>query len=341
MRKPLQFLILTLLGLFWSTAHSAPLFEDDSVLEFELVGPLHALIESENREQETPFILKLNGEEFPVMVRLRGKSRLRVCKFPPLRFRFVPGEPAPEQFAGIEKIKLVTHCNNNSKGDQNALEEYAAYRLFSLLTDISYRARPMRITYTDTENKLSEKARLRYAFAIEPVQLLAQRTGGAALEVKGLSLSRLNREQAGLVFVYQYMIGNTDWSFVLAEEDDACCHNGDLLDIENSIYYVPYDFDLAGIVNAKYAKPDPTLRLKNVRQRRYRGYCIDQEHVGTALRQVKSQESEILQTIGAIPGLSDSDKATMSDYIGQFFKKAQHEDKLLRLYEKRCLGKKV
>lgn len=341
MRKPLQFLILTSLMLCWTTVQSASLFEDDSLLEFELVGPLHSLIEQGEKDEESRFILKLNGAEYPVMVRLRGKSRLRVCKFPPLRFRFVPGEPAPEQFAGIEKIKLVTHCNNNSKGDQNTLEEYAAYRLFSLLTDISYRARPMRITYTDTDNKLSEKARLRYAFAIEPVQLLAQRTGGAALEVKGLSLSRLNREQAGLVFVYQYMIGNTDWSFVLAEEDDACCHNGDLLDIENSIYYVPYDFDLAGIVNAKYAKPDPSLRLKSVRQRRYRGYCIDQEFVGTALGQVKSQESEILQTIGAIPGLSDSDKATMSDYIGQFFKKAQHEDKLLRLYEKRCLGKKV
>jgi hypothetical protein len=341
MRKPLQFLVLTFLSLSWSTVQSAQLFEDDSVLEFELVGPLHSLIELGEKAEESPFILKLNGEEFPVMVRLRGKSRLRVCKFPPLRLRFMPGKPTPEQFTGIEKFKLVTHCNNNSKGDQNVLEEYAAYRLFSLLSDFSYRVRPMKITYSDTDQKLSDKARLRYAFAIEPIQLLAQRVGGAALEVKGLSLSRLNREQAGLVFVYQYMIGNTDWSFVMAEEDDACCHNGDLLDIDNSIYYIPYDFDLAGIVNAKYAKPDPTLRLKNVRQRRYRGYCIDPEYVRTALRQVKSQESEILQAIDGIPGLSDSDRTTMSDYIGQFFKKAQHEDKLLRLYDKRCLGKKV
>jgi hypothetical protein len=341
MRKPLQYLTLTLLFLCWSTAHSAQLFEDDSVLEFELIGPLHSLIELGEKAEESPFILKLKGEEFPVMVRLRGKSRLRVCKFPPLRLRFVPGEPTPAQFSGIEKFKLVTHCNNNSKGDQNALEEYAAYRLFSLLSDFSYRVRPMKITYSDTDQKLSDKARLHYAFAIEPIQLLAQRVGGAALEVKGLSLSRLNREQAGLVFVYQYMIGNTDWSFVTAEEDDACCHNGDLLDIGNSIYYIPYDFDLAGIVNAKYAKPDPTLRLKSVRQRRYRGYCIDPEYVRTALRQVKSRESEILQAIEDIPGLSDSDRTTMSEYIGQFFKKAQHEDKLLRLYDKRCLGKKV
>ena len=48
-----------------------------------------------------------------------------------------------------------------------------------------------------------------------------------------------------------------------------------------------------------------------------------------------------MQTIDAIPGLSDSDRNTMSEYLEQFFKKAQHEDKLLRLYEKRCIGKKV
>ncbi len=341
MLHSLRFVIVVLSTITWSTAHSAPLFDDDSVLEFELIGPLHSLIEPREKGDEAPFILKLNGEEYPVKVRLRGQSRLRVCRFPPLRLRFVPGDPAPPQFAGIEKLRLVTHCNNNSKGDQNALEEYAAYRMFTLLTEISYRVRPLRITYTDTDQKLSEKARLRYAFAIEPMKMLEQRAGGTALELKGLSLARLNREQAGLVFVYQYMIGNTDWSFVMAEEDDACCHNGDLLDIGNSIYYVPYDFDLAGIVNAKYAKPDPTLRLKNVRQRRYRGYCIEPEYVRAALRQVKSREPDILLTIGSIPGLSDSDRTTMSDYVGQFFKKAQHEDKLLRLYEKRCLGKKV
>ena len=37
---------------------------------------------------------------------------------------------------------------------------------------------------------------------------------------------------------------------------------------------VPYDFDLAGIVDAPYAKPAEELQLSSVRERRYRGYCI-------------------------------------------------------------------
>ncbi len=336
-----QLLILALLALYWTTAHPATLFEDDSLLEFELVGPIFSLIQPREKDEEVPFKLLLNGEEYPVMVRLRGQSRLRICKFPPLRLRFAAGEPVPEPFAGIEKLRLVTHCENNDKGDLNVLEEYAAYRLFALLSDVSYRVRPMRITYTDTDGQLSENASLRYAFAVEPMQLLETRAGGTALEVKGLSVARLNLEQAGIVFVYQYMIGNTDWSFVMADEDDACCHNGDLLEIGNSIYYVPYDFDLAGIVNASYAKPDPSLRLKNVRQRRYRGYCIDPGSVGAALRSVKAKEPEIMQAVDAIPALSDRDRASMSEYLAQFFKKAQHEDKLLRLYEKQCIGKKA
>jgi hypothetical protein len=38
---------------------------------------------------------------------------------------------------------------------------------------------------------------------------------------------------------------------------------------------VAYDFDFAGAVNARYAVPDSSLRIPNVRQRLFRGYCTD------------------------------------------------------------------
>ena len=37
---------------------------------------------------------------------------------------------------------------------------------------------------------------------------------------------------------------------------------------------VPYDFDHAGIVNAPYALPAEELEMGSVRQRRFRGYCM-------------------------------------------------------------------
>jgi hypothetical protein len=332
------------LGLFllsWPAFATTPLFEESSTIDIELIGPLHSLIEVGEKRDEVPFVLRENGTDHQVMVRLRGKSRLRVCKFPPLRLRFGTDGSATGAFAGQDKVKLVTHCRNNDKGETNTLEEYTAYRIFALLSDISYRVRLLRVTYTDTDQKLSDNAHLRYAFAIEPIEQLAQRTGGEALEVKGLPVARLNREQASLVFVFQYLIGNTDWSFVMAENDETCCHNGDLLEIDRSIFYVPYDFDLAGIVNASYAKPDSTLRLKNVRQRRYRGYCTDMESVRTALRYIKSQESNIFDTVASIPGFTENERQTLQEYLAGFFVKARDEDKLLEMYEKRCIGKKI
>ena len=63
------------------------------------------------------------------------------------------------------------------------------------------------------------------------------------------------------MFVFQYLIANTDWGYVKADDDDACCHNGDLFEIDNQVVFVPYDFDLAGLVNSRYAFPDLPLDL--------------------------------------------------------------------------------
>ncbi len=37
---------------------------------------------------------------------------------------------------------------------------------------------------------------------------------------------------------------------------------------------VPYDFDMSGLVSTPYARPAEELNMISVRQRRYRGYCM-------------------------------------------------------------------
>ena len=44
------------------------------------------------------------------------------------------------------------------------------------------------------------------------------------------------------MFIFQYLIGSTDWSIVAAEADEYCCHNVDLFEIDASLLVVPYDF---------------------------------------------------------------------------------------------------
>lgn len=316
---------------------ASTLFQDDSVIEVELTGPFHRLISNTESRETRVFRMEANGIATDIDIRIRGKSRVRVCEFPPLRLHIREDRADDPVFGGLGRLKLVTHCRNTDNGESNAIEEYLAYRIFGLLSPVGYRVRLLRLHYKDTDGKLDSGARQRFGFVIEPGAQLAERTGGDLLELPGVALGRMNREQAALVYVFQYLIGNTDWSFVVAEGDDACCHNGDLIEIESQIFYLPYDFDLAGLVNAPYAKPAKEMKIPHVRSRRYRGFCEDRETLLEAVRRVKSSEAEILQLVQDVPGLTSRERRRAADYLLQFFEKARDEEKLMKSYERRCL----
>ncbi len=319
------------------TASAESLFEDDAVIDVELIGPLHTLIENKEIREEHPFVLRANGIDHRVLVRVRGKSRIRVCDFPPLRINFENGGPEHTTFHGQDKLKLVTHCRDSDRSETDVLEEYLAYRIFGLMTDVAYRVRLLRLTYTDSDQRLHQEARVHSGFAIESIEHFSERVGGVPEHLSSVYLSRLNSEQAAIVYVFQYLIGNTDWSLVLAENDDACCHNGDLIAIDKEIFYVPYDFDLAGIVNTVYAKPDPSFRMRSVRSRRYRGFCMDNATLHEAIRKVNALKADILALVNDLPGLPDKDAKQTASYLMQFFDKAENEKKLLKSFESRCL----
>ena len=316
---------------------TSALFTTNEVLEIGLVGPVGATITDRDDRAERRFRLVVDGAEQDVWVRVRGKSRSRrsICKFPPLRFRFEQGSGL---FAGHEKLKLVTHCRNSERGDADVMEEYAAYRIFNLLSPVSLRVRPLRITYTDTAGDPGENVQQHYGFLIESVRELAERSGGEERELEGVALAWLDPDQAALVYVFQYLIGNTDWSFVAGDGSRYCCHNGRLLGIGDEIHYVPYDFDLAGLVSTRYAKPDPSLHLRSVRQRRYRGFCTDSGTLLRAIRQVVEREAEIDRIIRELPGLDEKQKQKDLAYVGEFFEQASAGNELLERFENRCLS---
>ena len=320
-----------------SHVSASSLFEDNTVFEVSLIGPLSSLFEEENDRRELPFILHANGVEHSIKVRVRGMSRRHLCSFPPLRFYFAVDDTAQSIFEGENKLKLVTHCRENKSAQLDTLQEYAAYRIFNLISDVSYKVRLLHITYTDTDGRLKEDIFDRYGFLIESESGLADRVGGQPALVTGVSLRTLDSQQAAAVFVFQYLIGNTDWSLVTADEDDTCCHNGDLVDVGSVRYYVPYDFDLSGLVNARYARPDPSLRISRVTQRQYRGYCVSTDPVKRALSAIKSRRVDILDLISQLPGVSQKDIEATTNYLEKFFVRASDEDKIVQSFERMCL----
>ena len=325
-----------LLLLASAAGFASPLFESDAVLEITLEGPLSTVIEDTEDRNEHRFALTVQGSTIDLDVRVRGISRLRVCTFPPLRLDFRGGDTTDTVFTGQNKLKLVTHCKGGADYEQNVLEEYAAYRIFNVLSEVSFRTRLARIRYVDTDDPGGNEL-VRHAFFIESDRALAERSGGSVLETRRVTKNYLDETQTALAYIFQYLIGNTDWSLVRALDKDSCCHNGLLVDIGERHFYVPYDFDLSGLVNARYAKPDPSLRTKRVTQRRYRGYCMPGEAVREGLRLVLDHHDDIIRVIGELPLLSEKEIESRTRFVEGFFKAAANEDKLLRRFKSRCL----
>ena len=104
---------------------------------------------------------------------------------------------------------------------------------------------------------------------LEEDEQMAKRNGFKLMQIKNLSGETTETETFLKMAVFQYMIGNTDWSVPFL-------HNIRILSVDASSIpsVVPYDFDHAGIVDAPYALPPEQLELRSTQDRRFRGYCI-------------------------------------------------------------------
>jgi hypothetical protein len=319
--------------LCWSVGDASPLFDEDALLEIELSGPLSDTLRDTEERAERPFVLTVDGVDLDVMVRVRGKSRAETCRFPPLRLDF--SRPADTVFAGQGKLKLVTHCNRSSSYELNVVEEYVAYRLVSLLVPSALRARLVRMRYFDTE-KPGKKPLERFALLLEPKEQLAERIGGELAELRGVVLARLDKRQAASVFVAQYLIGNTDYSLVMAEADDTCCHNGILVEVQDQLHYVPYDFDRASFVDPSYARSS-TAGGRRVRDRRYAGYCVDGLDLEAAIRRAYEARERIDTEIANAERVSGHTLRRATRFLDGFFREAEDPAGLSARLEKRCL----
>lgn len=226
-----------------------------------------------------------NPVTVPLRARTRGIWRLRTCDFPPLRLNFTSATSKGSIFHQLDKPKLVSYCEDKDGYDQYILQEFQLYRIYRLLTAISHNARLLKLTYADSG---SGKVRAtRYGFVIEEPSALAARLGGQIKEVKGAGSGDLDPYQDALMGVFQYMIGNTDFSV-------AGLHNVELFFRDDgNVMPIAYDFDFAGAVNARYAVPDVRLNLRSVRQRVFRGYCTDADSYARVFALFKEKQPAI------------------------------------------------
>jgi len=270
----------------------APLFSTHEPLELTLTAPMRDLVRGRARRPERDGVLAFAGPdgqpiELDLTVAVRGNSRVEICQFPPLWLDLKRRQLDGTVFEGQNRIKLVTRCGTRSEYRRTLELEYLAYRIYNELSDYSFRVRPVSMTYVDSER--DGETELGQGFLIEPVDTLAERRGVAAVDVERIAISELLEPQLAMFWVFQYLIGNTDASALSGDIGDDCCHNGDVLRVEEAplrYVVVPYDFDQSGLVDASYAAPAERLSIRTVRQRLYWGFCSSNEFLPAVIATV-------------------------------------------------------
>ena len=304
-----------------------PLFASNEILELRIEANFNKIHkERKAKSKAYPATLRMvdadgTEQELGLKIKTRGIFRLKrsTCPDPPLRLDFPKSELEGTVFDGQNKLKLVTHCRDRDDYEQNTLQEYLIYRTYNLLSDKSFRVRLARITYVDSRG--NDDDMVRYGFLIEDEDAMASRIGGKIVKAREAPWSLLSDEESALVSVFQYMVGNTDWSLQFF-------HNIKLVQLATGAYVpVPYDFDWAGLVEAPYAVPNSQFGTRSVRDRVYRGFCRPAVDFGLIYAQFQEDREAILSLFADQRGLSRRNRERSARYLGGFFRTLEDPSK--------------
>ena len=347
--KPLFFCLLLLA---WSTANAeepssggkvAPVFAADEIVDVTIEAPIAEIMKTRSLEEETQGTFTYrdaeSGEEVELDIGIRTRGRFRhnskTCPFAPLRLNF--RKTKGTLLAKSDKMKLVTHCRTGSKRyEQALLKEYVAYRILNTMTDWSFRVRLLRIRYVESDG--SEDPIDTYGILIEHREQLAKRIGMELDESESTTVAALDSAHTNVVSLFQFLIGNTDFSPIKGVPGERCCHNHELLKNDDTQISVPYDFDISGIVSPPHARPNPRFNLKDVRERLYRGRCANNGQLETTLAMYRDRSDEIYGLIGDLEPMSKSEKTKTTRYVEDFYKVIDTPRLLKRDIVKGCLG---
>jgi hypothetical protein len=275
-------------------------------------------------------------ETFDIKVRARGHLRLETCKLPPLWLNFKKSQVKNTLFHKQNKLKLVVHCGDTIRYEQAVLREYLAYRVLNLLTPQSFRVRLLRIRYVDSAGDWDDQ--VRYAFLIEHKNRLGKRIDAKDIKIEKTALETLQPEHLNLTSVFQYLIGNTDFSPIAPAPYDECCHNYELFERDGELLVaIPYDFDQSGFINAPYAIPAAQFHIETVRQRVFRGRCANNEYLDASIARFQETRESIFELLETHEGMTKMTRSSLLRYVNAFYKVIDKPGKIDSLMREKCI----
>jgi hypothetical protein len=300
-------------------AENRRLFQRTEPLQLTIAADFKAVNadRSENSTKRFPATLAAGGDEggppMPVTLRTRGHFRRRStsCAWVPLRVEFQSDRAASTVFEHQRTLKLVTHCRDNGEYEQYVLREYLVYRLFNLLTPRSFRARLVKATYADAAS--GRPLTTRYGMFVEDDDDVARRNDARVIDLERALFKDVDADSVTLMMLFEYMVGSTDFSIFKL-------HNVRLLQDQNRAFHtVPYDFDLTGLVNTRYAVVDSRLPIDSVRSRLYRGPCRTESELQPLLDRFRATRDAALALYDSLPDLDPAYRRSARGYLQEFY----------------------
>ena len=297
-------------------AEADPLFASADPLTITLTADFKAINKDRDPESKKPFpgTLLIGESKIPTTINARGHLRrmARTCDYVPLRVGFEKKDVKGTLFARQDAVKLVVQCAGGRDFEQYILRENLAYRVFNVITpQRSFRARLARVSYVEAGTGKALGTRL--GMFLEDEASVARRMEGRIVQLPRLLFDDLDQDSLMPMMIFQYMIGNTDFSIY-------ALHNVRIVQRpDKSLHPIPYDLDVSGLVNPPYGVPARALMLKSVTDRLYRGPCRPQSLVDPIVANFVAKKDEVKALPDAIPGLERDTRDTVRSFLDSFY----------------------
>ena len=317
------------------------LFSNHDILEITLATDLKTLIRDigNNPEYHKGVVsYALPGfDTVSVNARLRTRGEYRKnrtnCDFPPLRIKFSKKNTLNTLLQGHKDLKLVVQCRKKWDIYENyLLKEYLLYRIYNYITGFSYKVRLLKVTYLDIKGEVDPFTR--FGFFIEGTKKMSQRNNAVEIETRGIGKETTDYDISNLFFLFQYMVGNTDWSI-------PYLHNVKMLAVGKSKYVpIPYDFDFSVVIGTSYALPDSLLPITSVRQRCWRGPGRTQEELASVFEIFNEKKEEIYSMYRNFSHLKEKQIENILKYYDKFYAIINDPRKIKRQFSQTCSSRR-
>lgn len=313
-----RYALASLLLLFVTAVSAVPeakpsifdFWQAEGLEEISLSLDMEALERNRRTGNSMNGYLHAANQAFEITYEIGGRFRRINCEMPPLRLHLSKKELKSQGFGKHNDFKLVTHCNSGPEAQEALLREALVYELYRQISpDAAYRSQLVRVNYI---NIADSSTTIAYGLLIEDTDELKARNELKTVE-EAYNLPLENIDNTEIISLFQYMIGNADFSLIMQR-------NVKLFENKKGrITIIPYDFDYSGLVYPTYAKPDANIGQSSVQDRVWIWEYNKPANLKEARKLFFDKKNQLLDTVTTFPKLSEESKKEVRRYIREFY----------------------